>query len=544
MKLRNLILIPVLALATSSTLVAQERNVSQTWLDFVAAQEKGEAALIPDYSYAGYHFGEKGVPTVEGTIFNVCDYGAVANDGKSDREAFQAAIAAATKNKGGVIFFPAGRYHLRAEDAVNESIVINCSNIVLRGEGMGEGGTEIFMEYPNPTVDPKKLYASPALISIKPSGSKAVISKVAKDAARGSFSVELETTKGISVGDWVNLEVKNNDPEFIAQELSPYQVDPKWKQIIDGGNIIYEFQQVTAIDGNTITFKAPLMRDVETRWGWVVRKYPHLEEVGVEGIAFRGNFHEKFVHHKNWLHDGGYTILQMMGVVNSWVRECSFTNVNVATTIAGSANVSAYNCAIYGHIGHSGIKSQGSTRVFLGNIDDQPAQWHSTGVSKPAIGTVIWRCRTAANSCFECHASQPRLTLFDASQGGFMRGRAGGAVGSNPNHMGGLTFWNYNQTNEGTKDFDFWATDTPFWRFVMPLFIGFHSKEGEPSTFVQDQVLLDESHGTPVYPESLYEAQIELRLGSVPAWLKEIKGGLYENTTKGDNAVLESCCNH
>ena len=34
---------------------------------------------------------------------------------------------------------------------------------------------------------------------------------------------------------------------------------------------------------------------------------------------------------------------------------------------------------------------------------------------------------------------------------------------------------------------------------------------------------LDENNGVPVLPESLYEAQLEKRLGSVPAWLLELK---------------------
>jgi len=41
--------------------------------------------------------------------------------------------------------------------------------------------------------------------------------------------------------------------------------------------------------------------------------------------------------------------------------------------------------------------------------------------------------------------------------------------------------------------------------------------------FVQEQVKLDESNGTPVEPQSLYEAQLEKRLGFVPAWLKALK---------------------
>ena len=53
-----------------------------------------------------------------------------------------------------------------------------------------------------------------------------------------------------------------------------------------------------------------------------------------------------------------------------------------------------------------------------------------------------------------------------------------------------------------------------------PIIVGFH---GEPTQFDQSQVRLDYSNGTPVNPESLYEAQLMLRLGAVPTWLNELK---------------------
>ncbi len=499
------------------------QNVSELWLEFLRARESGTEATLPDFSYAGYRHAETGVPHVDGKVFNVCDYGAVANDGKSDREAVLRAIAAATRNKGGIVFFPKGRYDLHAEGDDDTPIEISCNNIVLRGEGAGTDGSEIFMERPNPPTDPTKMYSSPSLFMIRATGPKPKLAEVTGDAPRGSFCIEVNTTKSLKVGEWVSLELLNNDPELIAEELAPYTVEPKWSDLIKHGVRIQDFHLIVKIEGSRVWFKEPIMRRVDAKWGWIVRAFPHLEEVGIEDLAFVGNFREKFVHHKDWYHDSGYTLVKYNGVVNSWLRRCRFTDVSVAATVIASANVSVYDCLISGHTGHAAIKAQGSSRVFIGKIDDQPAQWHSCGVSKPSMGTVLWRSKTNANSCFESHASQPRVTLFDACEGGFMRGRAGGAVNNNPNHLAGLLFWNYEQTNEASPDFDFWASDTPYWRFVMPGFVGFHSRNGTPTTFVQEQVLFDESHGKPVSPESLYEAQLELRLGHLPEWLVTLK---------------------
>ncbi len=482
-----------------------------------------------DFSFAGYRHAEVGVPTVDHKIFNVCDYGAIANDKISDRQALERAIAAAEENGSGVIFFPKGTYELHSAGDPDKSIVISGSNIVFRGEGMGEGGTIINMELDNAPADPKKLYSSPALLKfVSTKGSKSVITNVTGNARKGSFSLEVASAQDIKVGDWVNLTLTNNDPELIAEELSPYSVDNKWTNLTKAGVRITDFHLVTKIEGNTLTFKEPIMRAVDARWGWTINRAPFIEEVGVEGIAFHGHFDESFVHHKNAYHDGGYTMISMQGLVNSWIRDCSFLNVNVAATVGGSACVSVYNCEILGLQGHAAIKSQGSSRVFIGNVKDEPGQWHTYGISNQSMGAVIWRAIGNPGTCFESHASQPRNTLFDACIGGMITGHAGGALQNNPNHLKGLVFWNFKQTNKPEQDFGFWAENSPFWKFVQPTFVGFHHAEGIPSTtFKAAHVLVDESHDAEVYPESLYEMQLINRLGDLPQWLKEIKRDLY-----------------
>ena len=89
-------------------------------------------------------------------IFNVTDYGAVANDNISDKEAIKAAIAAAESgSNGGIIFFPPGRFIVNdanpiesgvAADDPSEVIRISKSNIVIKGSGSGAGGTELFQK--------------------------------------------------------------------------------------------------------------------------------------------------------------------------------------------------------------------------------------------------------------------------------------------------------------------------------------------------------------------------------------------------------------
>ena len=54
---------------------------SATWQDFEAARNAGTEPILPDFSYAGYHYSEIPIPTPAHKVFEVGDFGAVANDG-------------------------------------------------------------------------------------------------------------------------------------------------------------------------------------------------------------------------------------------------------------------------------------------------------------------------------------------------------------------------------------------------------------------------------------------------------------------------------
>ena len=72
---------------------------------------KKDRSILPDFSYVGYHNGEKKIPKISDyKYFNVTDFGAKPNDGKSDKVAIQLAIDAAKKNGSGIVFFPKGSF--------------------------------------------------------------------------------------------------------------------------------------------------------------------------------------------------------------------------------------------------------------------------------------------------------------------------------------------------------------------------------------------------------------------------------------------------
>ena len=211
-------------------------HTSELWYEFLAYRQNGSESRLADFSYAGYRFGEKDIPDVNYPVFDITDYGAIPDDGLSDRDALQAAILAAQKNGRGIVYCPAGRFDLRPEDAPNKSIIISGNNIVLRGAGSGEGGTELFMEYPNQPETENALWSCPPLINVRyvfdndqklstdGNFSDRKLADITADAARGTHTVEVSNTSGLYIGKRVFLNLKNNDSELIAAELAPYEV--------------------------------------------------------------------------------------------------------------------------------------------------------------------------------------------------------------------------------------------------------------------------------------------------------------------------------
>lgn len=505
----------------------------------------GEADnLLLDFSYAGYKHGEVAPPDVWSlgyTVYNVKDYGAIPNDNKSDREALTkilAKIGSKVDNAKAIIYFPKGEYilHTAADDVDGQSQTIQLlmGGVILKGDGRDQ--TIIKMDAPNQPKDPNVMYSSPVMLEIKHNSGLSQITEVTGSADKGTFSVEVASTTGIKVGDWVCLQLVDNSPELIKTELPPYQPTSNMTNLHNDGVQVYDYHLVAAINGQTITFKEPIMHAVDSQWKWTIQKYPHYENVGVEDMTFEGKAKVDFAHHGSWEDDGAYKPINLVRLTNSWMRRVGFRSVSEASSIVNSSNVSVYDVIIDGNRGHAAIRSQASSRVFIGKVTDKSngflidnrnvyeqgaGQYHACGVSKQSIGAVLWNVDWGTDACFESHATQPRATLIDRCTGGFMRFRQGGDYNQMPNHLADLTLWNFNAKNNVTDSpFIWWDSNSLWWKFLPPIVVGYH---GGSINFNESQMKLNEEQGKAVTPYSLYEAQLRKRLGAVPAWLNSLQ---------------------
>ncbi len=501
------------------------------------AQQSGAQPLptqrLADFSYAGYANGEKAPPPIDPKKqrhFNLKDFGAIPSDNKSDRAAFIAALAAMKRAGGGVLYCPEGLFELSADIPLSESIKIDFSPFILKGAGRGK--TILSMSQPQLPKDPTKMWSSPPLIRIKAPRTPAHETSITADAKLASRFITLESSQHVKQGDWVKLSLQSLDTQLMKQELGIHYaevIESNW-EIAKKGIRIEAIHQVKQVRGKRIELTTPLLYPIHAKLGWTLRLHPHLEDLGIEDLTFRGNCLPDFQHHRSWNDDGGFKPLVISHAMNSWVRRVSFEHVSEALTFDQCAHISAYDILIHGRRGHSAVRAQNaSTRILIAQVTDRSnsqklkgaGQWHAVGISSRAIGTVLWRNRWGLDAGFESHASQPRITLFDCCEGGMLQGHQGGAKAKLPNHMSGLIFWNFKATSiPASKQWTWWEKGDKWSKFIAPLVVGFH---GKPLRFSGGEQLPATDQNTPIHPESLYEAQLTQRLGNLPQWLKELK---------------------
>ena len=493
LNMKKLFTILFAALSATASLHAQ---TTPAWQKFV---NNADDNVLLDFSYAGYHHGtelpvdEKDVNVLAKKlgykVYNVCEYGAIPNDGLSDRKALEDIIDKIGRGKlnaNAIIYFPEGEYILHSKDdnttnAETGKESSNTLNLVMGHviiKGAGRDKTFLTMEDPMLPTDPKVMYSSPKMISIRHNGGKdnLQLAKVTGSAKKGDMSIEVDDASQLKVGDWVKLILLNNDKKVIEEELKPYKVQNSMTTLINKGVHVVDRHQIKAIDGKRVIFEEPIMHAVNPTYGWDIKTYAHYEEVGVEDLTFKGKAKKNFHHHAGWQDDGAYKPLDFMRQVNSWVRRVDFVSISECMTFSECANCLFLDSEISGNRGHSSVRMQYSARGFIGKVWDHSngylnddknfteykenlGQYHACGISKQSIGNVIWQCHWGDDSCFESHATQPRASLFDQCCGGFMQFRMGGDKKELPNHLDDLTMWNFNCLATNPNDpvpFNWW----------------------------------------------------------------------------------------
>ncbi len=488
---------------------------SKLWEQFKSAKKRDVEHTLPDFSYAGYEYSEKPIiSTSDWNIFNVKAFGAIANDGLYDDVAIQAAIDAAERSGGGIVQFGRGKYDVSPNQDTNQYISIQSSNILLKGKGIGPNGTTVFVDKAKLGSNANKYYGTPMFKISSPTKKLSDITTLSADAAKGSFNIQVTDPSEFKIGQKIVLWLFKNK-EKSDDYFSGFNTGEKWSA--KDGMSIREIHTIDAIDGKTIKLREPLHISLKQSYGVRVRSIEMLENVGVEDIKFSGNwpsYGENFIHHKvvngvkDNTHNYGWTALAMERVHNGWVKNVEFKDLSQCLLIKTSSAVTVSRVLISGKKSHTSINISESYGVLVKDSQDVAGHHHGPGVARRNSGVVYLRYRMAVGQNIDSHGGGPYASLYDnVSNGHFDKN--GGAHSAYPHHLKDLVFWNF-ELKGGPSKYNFWQTHGRNGHtFLQPYFIGLH---GYNVDFAEGTYSSNESKGARVYPNSLFEAQLGLRL--------------------------------
>ncbi len=535
------IIILILLFSTNLFLYSQN-NEARIWKKFKGEITDPNIPLLPDYSYAGYKLGNEAIPTSNTLkVFDVTNYGAIANDNRSDQSAIQSAINAAESNGGGVVFFPPGEFLVNTNSNNTPIIKISKSNIVLKGSGSTPcGATVINMK--NHMLKPSggNNWDTPPMFVFSAPESSSESTNITQNSTRGDFTIKVQNARIFENKKYIKLEMaanKSANKDFLESKTPR----DRWSKIVNDGVKLDEVHEIESVNtsNNTITLKDPIVDNIKSNYGWKARTITLIEGCGFEDIHFKANFLEKFSHHKNYIHDYGWHALAMKYVAHSWVRRCKFSNITGVITFRTAYASTINSILIDGNRGHSTtIANFGSTRILQGLIWDNTGsgQWHGADVSAGACGSVIWRVQGSKRG-WDSHASQPRTNLIDLYESSGLASAAG-SYRNYPNHLNGLTLWNQKRSGSSISNLDFWDDCGGNYcgpAVVNPIVVGIH---GANTSFKKSNIKYEESNGRKASPESLYEAQLKNRVGNAP-WLNDIKSEYSELKNDWNNKDSE-----
>lgn len=483
------------------------QQLAPLWKDFLESGKKGKTPVLPDFSYAGYHFSEKAIPDNAGKKrFNVVDFRARPDDGAYDDAAIQRAIDAAEKNPdGGVVFFPPGKYLLAADHDSTKCIRISKSNIVLKGSGSAAGGTEIYQD---------KMRIHGRQILFEPASTNAErLTTITANAPRESFWLEVADASALKAGQ--DVIIYHRSEEFTRLHFAPLQLKPQWIRLFgpEGGMLINELHTIEKVEGKRVKFKNPIHFDLTMvkRRPFELRSYKSIEECGVEDIHFTSNwktYPEDFSHHKNDIHDYAWEAVGMESVKNSWVTNCVFSDWNEALFIRQGYQISVLNVAFSGKKGHASVHARTGYGVLIKNCHFNSAQHHGAGTGYSASGTVVTQCTLGTDQNIDIHSGQPVATLYDAIKGGVFY-NLGGPEPGYPHHGKYLVLWNFQHRSATDRHYNFWdMSRRRNFTLAHPILVGFQSDK--KVSFENEGI--NQLQGEMVKPESLFEAQLALRL--------------------------------
>lgn len=484
---------------------------------------------VPDYSRAGYKGGGVGIPFIPAAI-------TLEDDGSADDTArIQAAIDDVADNPiindpvigdyRGAILLKAGTY------TVSDTLNINASGVIIRGEGQGTGGTiinyietvPVIIDNNNRDLDLFKFQGSgnPQRIS----GSETLIADAYVPVGAKSFNIN-STAPPYAPGDLIRITNLMNQKWVddigmtVDGGLTGDDEDPVW----DPNDFqIYNYRYVVSVEPSatnpgsesTITLDAPIVQTIETQYGGgKVEKYTYngaISNVGIENIQLVSAYDLNNLEDENH----GWQAVVMLNVFNGWVRQ-------VTSRHFGYGLVTIDNASMFITVEDSAcldpISVTDGGRKYSFFVDDSPYHLfqrcltrggrhdYVSGSRTPGPNVFVDSLATESNSDIGPHFKYATGQLYDNIQtddeinvrNRLNSGTSHGWSGAQ------IMFWNI--------EAEAVTCDAP--TGAMNWSIGTVGAKIDSGPTPDEPFGIWQSEGTHVTPRSLYYAQLEERLGT------------------------------
>ena len=424
---------------------------------------RGEPYL-PNFSYAGYHFGEREPPSLTPTL-EVTDFGAHPDDALDDTEALKKALEAAEATPGPVVLhFPKGRF------IISDILYLERSHLVLQGSGSGPGGSELFftkpmVEMPHNAVIQKienylaandKRTDGKAFSAFSWTGGVIWTRRKAEpaqkalahalEAKRGGHTVRLDSALSLTPGSIVRLRWFNrggDDSPLLRHifGLEHFAFGPRLSDP-NGEPVATEEATIAAVHGDELELVQPLLHDV--RAGWVVDlvQPEFLEEVGIEHLAITFPEEPYPGHHL----ERGFNGIYLTGLAHSFVRDVHVKNADSAILSDDCTNLTLSQIDVSGRLGHYGVHIGDVFDVLLRDFRIASAEFHSVSFNTKARANVVTH-GVIFRPSLDQHRGANHQNLFDDLNTLEDRPESklfehGGADYWGPTHGAFNTFWN------------------------------------------------------------------------------------------------------
>ncbi len=372
------------------TIAAAPLNTSTLWgMDGERWDPRGR---LPDFSYAGYHGGEQSLPTVSRAA-TVKDFGAKGDGITDDTQAFVTALSI-TEN--GALLVPAGRY------LITQVLKIQKGRLVLRGEGSHAQGSVLY--FPNPLMTVHGLQELPnpnvfswgeGFIEVTSSANDRVLTTVVEPAKRGDRVLKVASPVQLRPGMILVLQLRDNPSASLRRHVFHEQFDPRTVPGDCSGAGLEWPVRIDTVQGDLITLYQPLRLDVRLEWKPTLSHMATIEEVGIEHLRIEFPAMRYGGHHRE---PGNNAIHFRKNVVNSWVRDVTFHNVDSGVFVTGRSKWNTVTDVRFtatrpagpdGKYGHHGLVASGSSDNLFTNFTFETDVYHPMTVSHQANGNVF-----------------------------------------------------------------------------------------------------------------------------------------------------------